>query len=129
MGVIRDWLLFWRSGGQRTPAGADDREETGDLPCRPPNVTDWVPAQAPREDPAAVKARIMKTRGVAYRRMVVDPQRCTACGHCAEVCPDGAITVTTIKSIDEQRCSTCGCCVSVCPSHAISIDEGEDPPP
>lgn len=129
MGFIKDWLLFRRSGGQRTPAGADRRQDTRDLPCRPPNVTDWVPAHAAREDPRAVKARIMKTRNVAYRRMVVDAQQCTACGHCAEVCPDNAITVTTVKVIDEQRCSTCGCCVSVCPNHAIGVDEGKEPPP
>jgi len=65
----------------------------------------------------------MKTRQVSFREVVVDPDRCTACGHCADVCPDGAITVTTVKVIDRERCSTCGCCVSICERHAIRIDE------
>jgi ferredoxin len=124
MGFFRDKLLFWRDAGKKTPAGADAAPAPQDLPCRPPNVTDsWVPAQAAREDPREVKARIMKLRRVAFRQIVVDTERCTACGHCADVCPDRAITVTTVKVIDPQRCSTCGCCVSTCPNHAIQIEE------
>lgn len=126
MGLLRDLLALCRAdrpdaagGGEATTSSGD-----GDLPCRPPNVTDsWVPAGAAREHPLQVKARIMKTRNVTSRQVVVDPERCTACAHCAAVCPDGAITVTLVKVIDPARCSTCGCCISTCPSDAIRIDE------
>jgi ferredoxin len=128
MGFFKDKLLFWRDGGSKAPAEAapaavDERADAEELPCRPPNVASWVPAQATREDPREVKARIMAMRKVVFRQMVVDAGRCTACGHCAEVCPDGAITVTDVKVIDHERCSTCGCCVSTCPNQAIRIEE------
>jgi pyruvate formate lyase activating enzyme len=49
-------------------------------------------------------------------------EKCTGCGTCAEVCPNGAIRLIDGKSkTDRERCTWCGKCVSVCPSEARSI--------
>ena len=132
MGFFKHLFSSRREAKTKAPGGRPAAADSagGELPCRPPNVTgSWVPAQAAREDPRTVKARIMEMRRVSARRVEVDPDRCTACGHCADVCPDGAITVTSTKVIDPELCSTCGCCVSTCPNGAIRIAEEKAAPP
>jgi len=54
----------------------------------------------------------------------VDRSRCTGCGACVEVCPQGAIKVWgKVAVIDRKLCSQCGSCVEVCPSGAIRAAE------
>ncbi|MFP4189733.1 MAG: NADH-ubiquinone oxidoreductase-F iron-sulfur binding region domain-containing protein [Candidatus Woesearchaeota archaeon] len=47
--------------------------------------------------------------------------RCTGCGQCVDVCPNGCITGEdgSLHVIDETKCSGCGSCAEVCPSEAI----------
>lgn len=45
---------------------------------------------------------------------------CVACGACADVCPENAITVDDIAVIDADKCVECGACIDECPSDAIS---------
>ncbi len=77
------------------------------------------------------------------RPTCVDPERCTDCGACEEVCPvevprefgDGLETRRAIfryypkavaKSyvVDPEACTRCGRCVEACPSEAIDLDAG-----
>jgi formate hydrogenlyase subunit 6/NADH:ubiquinone oxidoreductase subunit I len=51
----------------------------------------------------------------------VDPDRCTACGTCAERCPMEAITVDEISVVDEVKCVGCGVCCPTCPNEAIRL--------
>ena len=44
---------------------------------------------------------------------------CVACGACADVCPQDAITIHDIAVIDESKCVDCGACVDECNSDAI----------
>jgi len=44
-----------------------------------------------------------------------DPQRCTLCGRCAEVCPMGIVAVTDVVTTHALRCIMCCACVKVCP--------------
>lgn len=48
-----------------------------------------------------------------------DPKRCIGCGHCMEVCPEGAIAKENRFSIDRARCTLCMTCIDGCPSGAL----------
>jgi ferredoxin len=49
----------------------------------------------------------------------VNDSECTACGACADVCPEGAITVEDVAVINAEVCIECGLCVDECPVSAI----------
>jgi ferredoxin len=61
---------------------------------------------------------------------VIDPERCSLCGRCSEVCKPGAILGEKKRpylsgyrpfEIRQRRCTKCGECVKVCPSGAIEV--------
>ena len=48
---------------------------------------------------------------------------CGHSGHCQEVCPTNAITLTpTGVDINHAACTRCGDCVDVCPRNALALD-------
>jgi uncharacterized Fe-S center protein len=52
----------------------------------------------------------------------IDPEKCIACGECAEHCPQAAIAVADDAArIDEERCIGCGECIVICPNEAVSV--------
>ncbi|AIZ56510.1 ferredoxin [Candidatus Methanoplasma termitum] len=50
----------------------------------------------------------------------VNAAECVACGSCADVCPQDAITIDDIAVIDASKCVDCGACVDECPPGAIT---------
>ena len=50
---------------------------------------------------------------------VIDPQRCTGCGTCVDMCRWSAIGPEFI--VDEIACEGCGVCVDFCPEQAIDF--------
>lgn len=58
---------------------------------------------------------------VDLMRFEVDPTRCTRCGACAEVCPEGAVSWAEDRPavIEIHRCTRCRACVLACGEHAI----------
>lgn len=47
--------------------------------------------------------------------------RCTNCGLCITVCPNGARKLEFPNmSVDKELCQNCGMCVSVCPTGALT---------
>lgn len=57
---------------------------------------------------------------------VLDPDRCTGCGACANACPSRTILVTDESEYREihydlTRCIFCGRCEEVCPEDAVRL--------
>lgn len=54
---------------------------------------------------------------------VIDPEKCTACGLCAEYCAEdvffGSEDERVPKVTYPEFCAHCSCCVYVCPVEAI----------
>jgi ferredoxin len=50
---------------------------------------------------------------------VVNPDKCTGCGSCVDVCPPEAIEVLKGKAVINMHCIDCGACPRVCPEGAI----------
>ncbi|WP_022853632.1 4Fe-4S binding protein [Thermodesulfatator atlanticus] len=57
------------------------------------------------------------------RRLPIDPEKCSYCGVCGALCPEGAIFPELY--IDFERCSLCNECVSACPEGAIDLHRYE----
>lgn len=52
----------------------------------------------------------------------VDRDRCTGCGSCVRVCPQGTVRLSRGKArIDSGRCIRCYCCHEMCEGRAISL--------
>jgi NAD-dependent dihydropyrimidine dehydrogenase PreA subunit len=54
---------------------------------------------------------------------VISVDKCTACGSCADNCPNGAIAPAEGGShyvIDAEKCIDCGACETACPTGAIT---------
>jgi NADPH-dependent glutamate synthase beta subunit-like oxidoreductase/Pyruvate/2-oxoacid:ferredoxin oxidoreductase delta subunit len=76
---------------------------------------------------AAVLAMAAMPRGPRQSKgytVVVDHERCRACGRCHEVCFYQAVSFRRNSAggwhavVDEALCKGCGICISVCPSNA-----------
>ena len=52
----------------------------------------------------------------------VVPDRCTACGTCADYCPSRAIAFVRHVAAIGPGCTGCGGCLAVCPQGAIAVD-------
>lgn len=55
---------------------------------------------------------------MAYK---IHAESCSACGACAETCPEGAISykkATCTYTIDPEKCVDCGACEAGCGSGA-----------
>lgn len=57
-------------------------------------------------------------------KLIVDPEKCTACGLCIEACPLNAISLPGETAvIDHECCDLDGICIPVCPTEAIHFNE------
>jgi ferredoxin len=58
--------------------------------------------------------------------LVLETERCTGCGRCAEVCPHGVFSVAggQARIADHDACMECGACARNCPEGAIDVDAG-----
>jgi glycyl-radical enzyme activating protein family len=52
-------------------------------------------------------------------------ERCTLCGLCVKVCPQGVHRIEQGKHIiDRSKCSQCGKCIAICPNSIINSMDG-----
>jgi len=60
-------------------------------------------------------------RPVTALKPLLDPEKCTGCGKCAEACKYNAIAVVKKKVlIFNELCHSCGVCTHVCPEEALT---------
>jgi uncharacterized Fe-S center protein len=60
-------------------------------------------------------------------RPSINPEKCTLCGCCIEICPASAISDKSgIAFINSKLCIGCGECISACKSDAVNINWHED---
>lgn len=52
---------------------------------------------------------------------LIDPERCTGCGLCQQLCPTNAVEVrgNLATIVRPERCTFCEVCESYCPEGAI----------
>lgn len=68
-----------------------------------------------------VSGKVFRAFGTRSR-MEVDPQRCTLCARCREMCPFHAIRIVEKKVVvDQSKCEFCMCCTEVCKPGAIRL--------
>lgn len=68
-----------------------------------------------------LKPEVVATSPVTVPVPVVDEQKCTACGDCAQICQYNAIALLgETVLVFENLCHGCGGCTMVCPAGAIS---------
>jgi len=82
---------------------------------------------------AAARAIRLMHKGEIYTEPItseIDPEKCTACGTCAEVCPYNAITKGIRKKtpsvVNTAACAGCGTCAAECPYDAIVMNHFTD---
>ncbi len=65
----------------------------------------------------------------SFIHIYIDPQLCTGCGDCVDVCPVDCIEgkARFIHMIDDLDCTKCGACIAECDDEAIQYAEGRIP--
>ncbi len=54
--------------------------------------------------------------------ILVKKEACTACGHCVDICPNKASSISGATAvIQREKCTGCGKCVEACPNEARSL--------
>ena len=54
--------------------------------------------------------------------VIIDKEKCNACGTCVDSCPVEAIKLEDKAVVDKDNCIDCGTCVDECPEEAISME-------
>ncbi|MEW6659023.1 MAG: FAD-binding protein [Thermodesulfobacteriota bacterium] len=61
--------------------------------------------------------------------LILDTDKCTACGQCVDVCPFGALSLEGETLAIGEGCNLCGACVEVCEAQALALPETAGPSP
>jgi electron transfer flavoprotein alpha subunit len=62
-------------------------------------------------------------------KLLIDIEKCTACGLCVNACAAGALEIADGAARVNDSCVMCGICVGACPAGAITIEKDEPEKP
>jgi len=67
---------------------------------------------------------LLYLKDVATLRL--DPERCSGCGVCLEVCPRAVLarSGSSVSIVDRDACMECGACARNCPTGALTVNAG-----
>jgi len=72
------------------------------------------------------RARDNKTGSWRVFRPNFDHEKCTSCGMCQLVCPEGCVKAADSEyNPDYDFCKGCGLCAKECPAEAITMETEE----
>jgi NAD-dependent dihydropyrimidine dehydrogenase PreA subunit len=56
---------------------------------------------------------------------IIDPEKCSGCGNCVEICPSEIYKMEEDKSnpVHPEECIECWACVTQCPAESIQLTE------
>ncbi|MDX9872443.1 MAG: mercury methylation ferredoxin HgcB [Clostridia bacterium] len=56
--------------------------------------------------------------------LILNAEKCIACGRCTEVCPHGVFSMPNkkVQIKDKDSCMECGACTMNCPVGALSVE-------
>jgi len=57
--------------------------------------------------------------------LIIDSEKCTACGMCESSCAFGAINVQADCAVVNDSCTLCGACVDNCPENALRVETAD----
>lgn len=57
--------------------------------------------------------------------LIIDSEKCTACGMCESSCAFGAISVQADCAVVNDSCTLCGACVDNCPEDALRVETAD----
>jgi len=75
--------------------------------------------------PDAAKKERQQRLGRAYHDAVVDPDKCSGCGHCVDACWYDSLSLVDGKAEKAPTCIGCGYCFQVCATGALRVDAGK----
>lgn len=125
LGVEEKELLYLQAAKERSLLSGSARQELFEQ-AEPYRIRDFVRSGATSSwfiiDPAdpPLRSAMKRSMAVLLRSRPQLYDGCIGCGHCAKLCPAGAITIRKGKArIDRNKCVRCFCCQEFCPTGAM----------
>ncbi len=138
--LIRDEVAHWNSILDVPRLVVTDVSEANDDPVIPAQVTPlpssfrtWKTDKARLLGDAlarlipADEGFLARPQGFPLGRVVINPEACTQCLGCVQLCPVDALSTNDAEdrlAFSTLRCAQCGICASGCPEQAIRIEPG-----
>ena len=126
-GMKEDEIPYLTAAKQRGLLSEKD-DGTYAAAAEPYRLKDFVRSGAtsswftPDPNDKLIRKLIKKGLAAALRSRPILRGECTGCGHCAKMCPAGAIEIVNKKAvIHREKCVRCFCCQEFCPSGAMQV--------
>jgi len=125
--------------GRGTLAGLEMTREVGEAmvfstPCSMGQKSSLLPMSAVDAFRGEYEDHIKKHKCEAdackaFRKVYIDPVKCTGCTACMAACPEDAVDGAAgyIHIVFDNGCTKCGACIGVCPEEAIHVTTGRVP--